>query len=515
MQKSSLRLSGAVAAMAAAFGMPAFAQSEEVREPADQIIVTASPIDKDVDDLLIGASVVGQDEIRTRMSNTIGELLKNEPGVSSTFFGPGASRPLIRGQGGDRIRVLDNGIGSIDASSTSVDHAVAVEPAQATSVEVIRGSGLLRYGSSGAGGVVNVIDGRIPSEVPDEPVSGDVRVGGSTVDDGRSVAGAVDIAAGRIGETDIVLHFDGALRESHDYEIPGYAESAALRAMEEEEHEEDHDQHEDEDHDNEEEHHHAEEEAFGILENSAVETGAVSAGISFLNDRFSFGMAVKQTDSTYGIPAGHDHAHGEEDHEHDEEEHEDEEDHDHEESHDEHGGEHEHGEEEGGVTIDLKQTRFDFRGDLLIDTGFFERLSGSLGIADYEHVEIEPSGEPGTVFSNEGYEGRLELMQRERNGWRGASGIQYRYRDYAAIGEEAFVPPTETRQTGVFTFQDVERGAWHYEAAARVEQTEHEASDGPALDFTGFSVSLGAGHDLSEAMSLGGTVFRTERAPTT
>ncbi|NHK27727.1 TonB-dependent receptor [Parvularcula flava] len=508
MLKQQLRLSGAISAICLAGLSTAFAQDtaqdqsqDEVAE--DTIVVTASPIAKEQDDLLIGASVVTREEIQKRMSNTIGEMLKAEPGVSSSFFGPGSSRPIIRGQGGDRIQVLDNGIGSIDASSSSADHAVAVEPAQAEQAEIIRGTGLLRYGSSGSGGVVNVIDGRIPTSVPENGLEASMRAGASSVDEGRDVAFATDFEAAKFGDTSLVIHFDAALREAHDYDIPGFAESAAFRALEEEGHDHDEEDHDD-DHDHE---HEEEEEAFGTLENSGFETSAVSFGTSFINDRFTFGAAVKQTNSDYGIPAGHDHAHEEEDHDDD---HDDEHDEDHEHEH-----EHEHGEEEGGVRINLEQLRYDLRGEYRLDSTPFETVRVALGISDYEHREIEPSGEVGTIFANQGWEGRLELVQRPQGGWRGASGVQVRQREFSAIGEEAFVPPTETSQVGIFTFQDYETGPWHFEGAARYERTEHEDDMGTSLSFDGFSISGGTGYELTENFKLGGTVFRTERAPTT
>jgi len=85
------------------------------------------------------------------------------------------------------------------------------------------------------------------------------------------------------------------------------------------------------------------------------------------------------------------------------------------------------------------------------------------GFADYEHTEFEAPGEPGTVFTNEGFEGRLEAIQAENEGWSAAYGVQIRRRDFAAIGEEAFVPPTVTNQYGIYTFHEKEIGNVHLE----------------------------------------------------
>ena len=466
---ATLALSASLISLSSA----AFAQTGSAvgNELFDEIIVTGSPLARSVDEAITGVSVLSGDELNSRLAATIGETLKLEPGVSSTSFGAGASRPIIRGQGGDRVRVLTNGIGSIDASSASPDHAVAVEPAQAERIEVLRGAALLRYGSSGAGGVVNVIDGRIPSEMPDG-IEGALRAGATSVDDGYDLAGSVDVP---LGES-FVLHLDGARRDSGDYDIPGFAESAALRAAEEAEAEEEGEEHDEE------------EEAFGTVENSFVESESYTAGLSYIGSRGFFGVAVHNFNTDYGVPGGH------------------------EEGEEEEGGE-EEGEEEL-VSIGLDQTRVDVNGRLELD-GFFEKIDLFAGYADYEHTEFE-GDEIGTVFTNEGYEVRLEAVQRERNGWRAAYGAQFRNRDFAAIGEEAFVPPTTTDQLGLYTFHQTEVGDLHLEGSARYEYTDQDESTGTGNQtFNAISLSAGGDYHLSEAVRIGGTVFRTERAPTT
>ena len=472
----------------------AFAQTPSSNTLTDEIIVTGSPLTRSVDEAITGVSVLTGEELSNRLAGTIGETLKAEPGVSSTFFGAGASRPIIRGQGGDRVRVLTNGIGSIDASSASPDHAVAAEPAQAERIEVLRGASLLRYGSSGSGGIINVIDGRIPTELPENGVDGAVRIGASSVDNGREAAGSIDFGAGNL-----VFHFDGTIKETDNYRIPGFAESSRLRALEEAEEEHDEDE---EGHDEDEHGHEDEEEAFGRLENSQTKSTALTGGASYIGERGFIGFAVHKFDSDYGIPGGH--AHGHED-EH-EEEHEDE-------DHDEEEHEEEEGEEQ--VTIGLDQTRLDVNGALEFD-GAIERVQFFGGYADYEHTEFEAPGEVGTVFTNEGYEARIEAIQRENNGWTAAYGVQLRNRDFAAIGEEAFVPPTKTNQLGIYTFHEKELGEFHLEGALRYENTTQENSiTNEDINFDLISVSAGGDVHLSDAVRLGGTIFRTERAPTT
>lgn len=488
-----------VAGLAALAPLGALAQTEEEHEHVfphrtDEIVVTASPIERTVGETILNASVIDGEELQRRLENTIGETLRREPGVSSTFFGPGAGRPIIRGLGGDRVRVLDNGIGSIDASSNSPDHAVAVEPVTAERIEIVRGSGMLLYGSSAAGGVVNVLSGRIPSAVPEGGIDGGLRLSGSTVDDGAEAAGGFDLSLGKFGGGTLVFHGDGFYREAEDYDIPGFAESAQLRALEEAEHEE-----EEEHHDEEEEH--EEEEAFGVAENSAFETKGGSAGLSWVFDNGFIGFSGTAIDSFYGVPGGHGH--------------EEEEGHDHEDEHEE--GEEE---EEGGVSIDLRQRRLDFNGEIEGDFGFFSKAKFRLGYADYEHAEVEPNGEVGTLFSNEGWEGRLELVDKPRSflggQLTGALGGQFRLRDFSAIGEEAFVPPTETEQYGVFVLQELALGKWRFDLGGRYENTSHEVQEtGFTRDFDGFSVSGGVGYQPVDELFFGVTAYRTERAPST
>jgi len=156
---------------------------------------------------------------------TLGETLSELPGISSTYFGPGASRPVIRGLDGPRVRVLLNGLGSLDASVTSPDHAVGTEGLLTNRIEVIRGAGTLLYGSSAIGGVVNVDDGRIPSELPNGPIEGEVRALYNSAASDKGASLGLTTGAGPLA-----LRASGAFAQSNDLSIPGYAVSAALAA---------------------------------------------------------------------------------------------------------------------------------------------------------------------------------------------------------------------------------------------------------------------------------------------
>jgi len=452
----------------------------------DTIVVTASPIGKTAEELVTPVSVLAGQELQQQLRGSLGETLRLQPGLSATGYTAGASRPIIRGLGGDRVRTLTNGVGSIDAAAASPDHAVPIDPVLAERIEIVRGSQVLRYGSSANGGVVNVLDGRIVSEVPEDAVSGAARVAYTTVDEGLEASAAGSALLGKFGGVDVVATGSLAVRDASDYDIPGFAESAVLRAMEEEE------EHGDDDHDEDE--HEEEEEIRDTLENSYVESLSYSGGLSFIGEKGFLGFSIQRNETEYGLPGGHEHGH--------EEEHEGE-DHDEEE------------EEEGGVFVDLEQTRFDVNGSLETG-GFIERLDLFAGYADYEHVEFEGPGEPGTVFSNEGVEVRVEAVQQQRGNWRGASGLQFRSREFSAIGEEAFVEPSESDQIGLFTFQELVLENSTLEAAVRFENTEHENTvDGISRSFDTFSGSLGGRFQVAEDTTITAILSRTERAPTT
>ncbi len=440
----------------------------------DIIFVTASPHGKADFDVLQGSNVLADDDLQENLSATIGETLAGLPGISSTSFGAGASRPIIRGLGGDRIRVLINGIGSIDAASTSPDHAVAGDPLTAERIEIMRGASTLLYGSNAVGGVVNIIDNRIPTFVPENGVSGKARISADSVSNDRSGGGTFNAAL----TDNLVLHVDGYYRKTDNYSIPGYAESDILRAMEEAEHEDDEEL--------EEEH----EEQFGFVENSDLENKGGSVGLAVIGDDFTFGASFNLNDSDYGVPG---HAH------HDEEEGEEEEEEEH---------------EEEVVRINLDQKRFDLKGNVERDFLFFQEGRIRFGYADYKHIELE-GDEVGTTFTNEGWEGRVELIQQEIGNVHGSMGIQLRDREFAAIGEEAFTPPNETFQWGAFVVEEISLDPVTFEIGGRYDhQTTESKTLGLKKSFNTFSFSTGASIHPTENDLIGISASRSERSPT-
>ncbi|MDJ0841663.1 MAG: TonB-dependent receptor, partial [Acidobacteriota bacterium] len=464
----------------------------------EYLTISAAPTRKSISDVSQAVGVINEDELMVLMQPSLGETLSSQPGVSSSYFGPGSSRPIIRGLGGDRIRILEAGVDTGDVASTSADHAVSIDTATADRVEVLRGPASLRYGSSAVGGVVNVLDNRIPETVPGVPLEGQLELRGDTAADKRATSIRLNGGTGSFA-----WHADFSTLETDDVEIP---------ASPEEEHGE-------EEHGEEEEGEEHEEEPFnGVLENSAIDSDKGSVGVSYVTDRGFIGLSVVDYNTFYGI-SGHGHHGHDEEEEHEEGEHEEE----------------EEGEEE--VNIDLEQRRYDLRGELRLD-GPFDTLNFRIGANDYEHVELEGE-EIGTTFTNEYQEIRVEATHGAFGAMTsGSVGVQYSQRDFQAIGEEAFVPANDTDRLAAFIYEEMERDTWSLTMGLRVERQnnkaeafdphhheeegeeheeegeEHEEEAQPFdLDFDGISASLGYIYGLDKDYAVAVNLTHTERAP--
>lgn len=387
------------------------------------------------------AGVLGGRELLAEQQSTLGETLARQPGVSSTYFGPGASRPVIRGLGGDRVRILEGGVGTGDISNTSPDHAVGIDPLGAERVEIVRGPATLLYGSTAIGGVVNVIDRRIPRYRLDSILTGTGQLTGGTAAD--ELAGMLSLEG---GAGNVAFHLGALKRDTDDVSIPGFAESAAMRAAEEEEEEEEH-----------------EEEVFGTLENSATETTSWTGGVSLVSEAGFLGVAFSRYDNLYGVPGHHHEEGGEEDEE-----------------------------EEGSIRIDLGQKRVDVEGELNRSFGIFRGARFRLGTNEYEHVELE-GDEVGTRFTNDAWEARLEGPHRIGERLSGSIGLQLGSSDFAAVGEEAFVPANQTDSWAIFGLEEVSLGPTRLQLGARYENQEARVVEGERVEraLDGLSASAG------------------------
>ena len=193
-------------------------------EAPDDIVVTAA-IARDRLDTVSSVSVMDTAELLRDARPQLGDSLVRLPGVSASTFGPNASRPVLRGLTGERVRVLTDGIGAFDVSNTSADHAVAIDPLTAERIEVVRGPGALRFGSSAVGGVVNVLDGRIPRGLPDSGFAIDLAGGLGSAARQRSLGGGAVIAAGR----SLAVRVGGNLLDTNDLRTGGFILSPDLR----------------------------------------------------------------------------------------------------------------------------------------------------------------------------------------------------------------------------------------------------------------------------------------------
>jgi iron complex outermembrane receptor protein len=482
MKKTRFQRSIAIAAIAlSTLSTPALAQtttrggdaqaeeSEDDFHRTGEIVVTAPYFERL--DFLAGTSSLSGEALAAQTEGQIGEILTKLPGLSATSFGPGASRPIIRGSQGNRVAVLTDGIGNIDASNTSADHAVTIDALTTDRIEVLRGPAVLLFGGQASGGAVNVIDKRIPRKVPEEAVHADSLLGYSHVSREYSAGASVDVPV----SDRFVVHADGSYRNGGDLRIGGSLLSPTLRA-------EALDFASDQDalgNTVEADNARTWAAARGRLPNSDVKTWSAGIGAAFIDQGGNLGVSFNIYDTQYGIAERPDFA----------------------------------GEiEEDGVFIDLKQYRFDLRGEVDLGSGFLDKLRIRSGYADYEHAEIE-GGDVGTLFKSKAIETRVELTQNERGGWRGASGVQYLSRDFEAIGDEAFIPPTQTRSIGLFTLQEFALGALDAEVALRFDRATLKAQTlGITRDFNNFSAALGLGYTVGD-LKLGVNLSRTGRAP--
>ena len=448
----------------------ALAQETDSPRIEAPVIVTAPGPERSSDELIGNASALDRSDIVRRLSGTLGDTLAGEPGVSSTFFGQGASRPVLRGLGAERVQVLTNGIGVIDVSAASPDHQVSTDGIDADKIEILRGPAALAYGGQAIGGVVNVIDGLIVDTLPEAPVSGEAYGAWNSVNEGTELGGRASFVTGPL-----VFSLSASQRDFGDYDIPGLAESRQLRFQEEQEHAGE-----------EEEGHDHEEAGNGTLGNSFLDTQTLGAGVTWVGERAFAGFAIRQQTSEYGLP-GHEHEEGE-------------------------GGE-EAEEEEENAFIDFKQTRYDFRGGLTFDGPVIQALSATLSYSDYEHTEFEAPGEPGTVFTSEGIEGRIEL-DHTISGFEGAAGIQFLDKSLDAVGDEAFLTPTDTNSIALFLYEtrDWDNG-FGIEGGARIEQLEHDNAVAGQVEFDLFSASAGVHQHFGDGWFAGAQLAYTERAP--
>ncbi len=417
------------------FSPLAFSGAEHVHE-LDQLIIS-TPLLESTSNTALPVSILAGDELRLKAASSVGETLKNEPGISSQSFGPGVGQPVIRGQSGSRVHVLQNGLGSLDVSSLSPDHANSTEALWAERIEVLRGPSTLLYGSGAIGGVVNVLDNRIPDKAADKLISGAFEQRYNTVNEGKSSAFKLDG-----GYQQFAWHLDGFYRDSIEQQIPEQAVSGF--------------------------------DDGGRLLNSNTRAKSGTAGFSVIGDRGFIGFSANYQDNNYGVPPG---------------------------------------DEDETVRIDMLQRRYDMKAELKDPLDFIDTVKVRLGYNDYRHVELE-DGETGTVFNNEGFESRVEFIQKP---WlffdHGVVGVQTKNSEFSAIGDEAIIPKSDIDSFGFFTVQDIHTEDFTYEFGLRVEQQWIEPENLQESSHTPVSFSGSALWRVNDEDSVKLTFSRSERAP--
>ncbi len=427
--------------------------------------VTGNPLGVGSDQMVVPISILNGRELSLKRESTLAETLNSVPGLSNSSFGSSVGRPMIRGMDSDRIRILQNGVNSIDASNLSFDHAVAIDPLIIEQIDVIRGPATLLYGGGAVGGVINAIDHRIPKEkLQGITGRGEIRYGGANLE--QSQAAVIDIGTGNF-----VMHLDAYHRDGKNYRIPGNAVSNRLQSTAA---------------------WNPEEENYTLystdhgkrrLLNSQSETKGGAIGASMIFDKGFAGFSYAKHQSVYGSV------------------------------------------KEPGVHLDMDRDRYDFSSELKDLNTFFDRAKFKVAYTDYQHHEKEGS-EIHTTFKNAVTDGTFELGHKSIAGLQGVLGMQFDHGKFNAIGHEAFVPNSRTNSQSVYVYEELPlekhkvtfglRHGKHDVENKGGEGSDHgnHFSDPTAKKFNTNNAAIGGLYALNDQWSLTGNISHNERAPT-
>lgn len=441
------------------------------------IEATAHPLVQTAVDYAAADNII-QNQQLVQGGATIGEALSDQVGVYSNQFGPGASRPVIRGQDSARVKVLQNASETIDVSTLSPDHAVMVNPILAKQVEIVRGPSTLLYGAGTVGGLVNVTDNKIPTQMPEQGYEGQVGLRYNTGSDEK--LGSAGLTVG-LGEQ-VALRLEGLKRDANNYIAPNYLHEGEKERR---------------------------------VDNTFAKSEEATVGLSWIHDRGFTGISYINRQDKYGLP-GHSHEY-ESCHPHDRElfcgSHDD---HDHgnhaaEEGHDH---DHEHAHDHAGPWVNLKSERYDFRTELNDPFSGFSKLRAQASYTDYKHDEIE-EGEAATTFKSQGYDARLELVHQSLAKWEGVVGAQFGRQKLDITGEESlFAGPSTTDKWSLFALEHTQWNDVHFEVAARFDQQKIDI-DSPQKNYDdhAFSYSGAANWAFAPNYKLSFVASHQERMP--
>jgi iron complex outermembrane receptor protein len=415
------------------------------------VAVTGNPLGVGSDELVVPVSVLNGRELSLRRESTLGETLNGIPGVTATQFGPNASRPVIRGLDAERVKIMQNGIGILDASSLSFDHAVGIDPLIIEQIDVVRGPAALLYGGSAMGGVVNAIDHRIPTEKLDGIIGrAETRFGGA--DSTRNGAAVIDIGNGTFA-----IHGDIYNRKSSDLDIPGFAVSRRKSEADG-----------------------TPRENKGKLVNSSAESDGGALGASLTFDNGYVGLSYSLLDSNYGVVAEED------------------------------------------VRIDMNSERWELASEFKDLGSIINRVKFRMAHTDYEHKELE-GAEVGTTFTNRGLEGALEFGHSNIGHVQGVLGYQFSNTNFAALGDEAFVPSVNTQNKALYLYEELPLGNGEFKHkitfGGRLGHTTVDSKSSPVFgaaqnnSFNPNSFALGGLYNINQNWSLTSNLSHNERAP--
>ena len=380
-------------------------------------------------------------DIARESAGSLGDALQNQPGIASRSFGPGSSRPIIRGFDGDRVLILEDGLRTGDLSSQSGDHGITIDPNSAERIEIVRGPATLLYGSNAVGGLVNVIT---PHESYRKSLFDGTRAQFST-NVGSANAEAGTTASLQHAQGNVLFWGGGSMRRTDDYDTPA-----------------------------------------GTVENSATELTNARAGLGWFGDRFFASGGFTFEEGRYGVPfADEFHGHHEEDDHGDDhdDDHDDEEEEDHDEEEEEDHDHDEEGHDEEEVQIDLDSRRRVGRFDMglrNLSNRAVEGVRVSLSVIDWNHdeLEIEEGIEHvGTRFANRTYVMRADVDQQQTDRFSGKFGAWTQFRDFEAVGAEALAPRTDQASFAAFAYEEVNFGRVRLQFGARVEQNDYRTAE--------------------------------------
>ena len=454
-------------------GSPSPSPSPGVAE-AERVVVSGGAIELSETDKAQSVTILTEDNLKLQTAPTLGDTLATQPGVGGSDFTAGASRPVIRGQADNRVRVLNNGTEVFDVSNISPDHAPSVSTLLSQSIEVVRGPATILYGSGAIGGVVNVTDNLIPVEQPAERISGEVDGRFNSVDLERSGATALTLSPFQ----HFVIHAEGSILRTDDRSIPGFALDQRIRSELTPEQR----------HDN-----GFGGNPFGEVPNTFVKTKDFGIGASYVWDKGYIGASYNHFLSEYGVP---------DDPEVDEP-----------------------GVPPERVHLNVRKDQYNVRSSIVDPLPWFSVANLKFVYTDYKHDEID-NDTVGATFKTRGVDSRIELVHKPIGPFEGSIGSQVFYKELSVLGGEAFLQPNETLAVAGFIFEEVKLAPVRLQFGARVEHDSLSIdSSDPELtsltspsqenqNFLPISGAAGALYDFAKDWQLALNLAYSQRAPT-